>query len=157
MIYCFTACYCKSECRKSNLPFDFVLSFFFNSGQLIKVSSNTDRWFNWNGWSFLRYLCILVFSFICNKTVCDTQFVCEEGGADYIARLDEPETCSYVMTIHTMKICHHPFLKPPTPTQTVTITCNPLLTDTEYQEFKENMLGWFLQWLQGLVVTFVMI
>ncbi|KAH3690301.1 hypothetical protein DPMN_191071 [Dreissena polymorpha] len=40
-----------------------------------------------------------------------------EGTADYIHRLDEPETCSYIMTIHTMLICHHPFMKPPTPSQ----------------------------------------
>ncbi|XP_052804983.1 protein OS-9-like [Mya arenaria] len=83
-----------------------------------------------------------------NGTKCDlngklrkteVRFVCEEGSADYIWRLDEPETCSYILTIHTMKICHHPFLKPPTPTQTVTITCNPLLNIVQYQEYLDHL------------------
>ncbi|XP_060566471.1 protein OS-9-like [Ruditapes philippinarum] len=69
----------------------------------------------------------------------EIRFMCEEGSADYISRLDEPETCVYIMTIHTMRICHHPFLKPPTPTQTVTITCNPLLTVIQYQEYLDQL------------------
>ncbi|KAL4228768.1 Protein OS-9 [Mactra antiquata] len=83
-----------------------------------------------------------------NGTACDlnnrlrrteVRFVCEEGSADYISRLDEPETCVYIMTVHTMKICHHPFLKSPTPTKTVTITCNPLLTVLQYQEYLDEL------------------
>ncbi|XP_008947504.1 PREDICTED: protein OS-9, partial [Merops nubicus] len=41
------------------------------------------------------------------------QFLCEEGAGDYIARVDEPQSCSYVLTVHTTRICHHPFLRPP--------------------------------------------
>ncbi|XP_052259528.1 protein OS-9-like [Dreissena polymorpha] len=69
----------------------------------------------------------------------EVRFVCEEGTADYIHRLDEPETCSYIMTIHTMLICHHPFMKPPTPSQSVSITCNPLLSETQYRDYLQQL------------------
>ena len=79
--------------------------------------------------------------------------MCESGAADYIYRLDEPETCSYIMTIHTMKICHHPLLKAPTPTQTVDITCNPLLDINQYQQYLDMLEGWWLVgWLVGHLV-----
>ncbi|XP_061180649.1 protein OS-9-like [Saccostrea echinata] len=65
----------------------------------------------------------------------EVRFLCEEGRGDYIARLDEPETCSYVMTIHTTKICHHPYLKLPTHQKPVPITCNPAVSDEIYQDY----------------------
>ena len=69
------------------------------------------------------------------------QFQCEEGNGDHISRVDEPETCAYVMTVHTTKICHHPFLKPPTPRKTVAITCHPLLNVVQYQEYLDEIEG----------------
>lgn len=83
-----------------------------------------------------------------NGTKCDisgkqrkteVRFQCEEGNGDHIARVDEPETCVYVMTVHTTKICHHPFLKPPTPQKTVAITCHPLLSVVQYQEYLDEI------------------
>ncbi|KAK3106514.1 hypothetical protein FSP39_021483 [Pinctada imbricata] len=65
----------------------------------------------------------------------EVRFVCEEGTGDYIYRLDEPETCSYVMTIHTTKICHHPYLKPPIQNKPVPITCQPIISQLQYDEY----------------------
>ena len=69
------------------------------------------------------------------------QFQCESGVGDYISRVDEPETCVYIMTVHTMKICHHPYLKPPHPNKPVPISCNPVLTQQEYEEYLEDQKG----------------
>lgn len=67
------------------------------------------------------------------------QFMCEEGKGDYIGRLDEPATCMYVITVYTTKICHHPYLKPATPNKPVPITCNPLLTHDQYEEYQVQL------------------
>ncbi|KAL3836882.1 hypothetical protein ACJMK2_022289 [Sinanodonta woodiana] len=83
-----------------------------------------------------------------NGTKCDltsasrrteVRFLCEEGSGDYIHRIDEPETCKYVLTVHTTKICHHPYLKPLVAKKALPITCNPLLTVQEYQEYLDQV------------------
>ncbi|XP_022301578.2 protein OS-9-like [Crassostrea virginica] len=68
----------------------------------------------------------------------EVRFLCEEGTGDYIARLDEPETCSYVLTVHTTKICHHPYLKLPSQQKPVSITCNPAVSDQVYQDYLQE-------------------
>ena len=74
----------------------------------------------------------------------EVRFICDEGSGDHIGRIDEPETCSYVMTVHTNKICHHPYLKPIKQSQAISITCNPILSQehfTEYQQMLEEEKG----------------
>jgi protein OS-9 len=58
--------------------------------------------------------------------------------------VDETETCVYTISVQTPRICHHPYLKPPTKTKAVPITCQPLLTAEEYAEYEE-MKGWFIK------------
>ncbi|KAL8164016.1 UNVERIFIED_CONTAM: hypothetical protein K2H54_043732, partial [Gekko kuhli] len=65
----------------------------------------------------------------------EVRFLCEEGSSDYIARVDEPQSCSYVLTVHTTRICNHPFLRPPTTATPQTIRCHPALSPTEYVEY----------------------
>ncbi|KAM6473701.1 protein OS-9 isoform 1-T1 [Liasis olivaceus] len=65
----------------------------------------------------------------------EVRFLCEEGSGDYIARVDEPQSCSYVLTIHTTRICHHPFLRPPSTATPQTIRCHPALSPAEYVEY----------------------
>ncbi|XP_041371888.1 protein OS-9-like [Gigantopelta aegis] len=65
----------------------------------------------------------------------EVRFLCEEGSADYIARIDEPQTCVYIITINTARLCSHPYLKPLAPKKPVSITCNPLLSTEQYQEY----------------------
>ncbi|XP_065838504.1 protein OS-9-like isoform X2 [Oscarella lobularis] len=71
------------------------------------------------------------------------KFVCEQGGGDYIAHIEEPSSCSYVLYVNTMHICHHPYFKPKEPGKVLKITCSPLLKHAEYQlyvERKENVV-----------------
>lgn len=69
------------------------------------------------------------------------QFVCEEGAGDYVARIDETSTCVYILTVHTTKTCHHPYLKPVVMRKSLAITCNPLLSADEYAEYQAEMQG----------------
>lgn len=63
------------------------------------------------------------------------QFLCEEGAGDYIARVDEPQSCSYVLTVHTTRICHHPFLRPPARAAPQPIRCQPALSPAQYVQY----------------------
>ncbi|NXO93743.1 OS9 protein, partial [Certhia brachydactyla] len=63
------------------------------------------------------------------------QFLCEEGVGDYIARVDEPQSCSYVLTVHTTRICHHPFLRPAPGLAPQPIRCQPALSPAQYVQY----------------------
>ncbi|NXJ71925.1 OS9 protein, partial [Rostratula benghalensis] len=65
----------------------------------------------------------------------EVRFLCEEGAGDYIARVDEPQSCSYVLTVHTTRICHHPFLRPPAGATPQPILCQPALTPAQYVQY----------------------
>ncbi|KAM3935199.1 protein OS-9 isoform 2-T2 [Leptodactylus fuscus] len=65
----------------------------------------------------------------------EVRFVCEEGSGDYIARVDEPQSCTYVLTIHTTRICNHPFLRPPSTGTPQPIRCHPALSPEQYVEY----------------------
>ncbi|NXS73192.1 OS9 protein, partial [Pandion haliaetus] len=65
----------------------------------------------------------------------EVRFLCEEGAGDYIARVDEPQSCSYVLTVHTTRICHHPFLRPPAGAEPQPILCQPALSPAQYVEY----------------------
>nr|XP_033793049.1 protein OS-9 isoform X2 [Geotrypetes seraphini] len=62
----------------------------------------------------------------------EVRFMCEEGSGDYIARVDEPQSCSYVLTVHTTRICHHPFLRLPSTATPQSIKCHPALSPEQY-------------------------
>lgn len=65
----------------------------------------------------------------------EVRFLCEEGSGNYIARVDEPESCRYILTIHTAHVCHHPYLRPPPSNKPQPVTCNPVLTAEQYEEY----------------------
>ncbi|XP_069043446.1 protein OS-9 isoform X2 [Lepisosteus oculatus] len=65
----------------------------------------------------------------------EVRFLCEEGSGDYIARVDEPQSCSYVLTVHTTRTCHHPYLRPPSATKPLGITCQPALSPEQYMDY----------------------
>lgn len=68
-------------------------------------------------------------------TSCSSQFMCEEGSVDYIARVDEPQSCRYVLTVHTSRVCQHPFLKPPSTAKPQSIVCQPALSAQQYMDY----------------------
>ncbi|XP_012936120.2 protein OS-9 isoform X1 [Aplysia californica] len=68
----------------------------------------------------------------------EVRFMCEENSEDYLARVDEAETCVYTVTIMTSRICRHPYLKAPARRKPVAITCNPLLTEIQFHDYMEE-------------------
>ncbi|TRZ02538.1 hypothetical protein DNTS_026586 [Danionella cerebrum] len=65
----------------------------------------------------------------------EVRFVCEEGSTDFIARVDEPQSCRYVLTIHTSRTCQHPLLRPPSTAKPQGIVCQPALSAQQYMDY----------------------
>lgn len=65
----------------------------------------------------------------------EVRFMCEEGSGDYISRVDEPQSCRYVLTVHTSRTCQHPLLKPPSSTKPQSIVCQPALSPQQYMDY----------------------
>uniref|UniRef100_A0AAQ4RWB3 Endoplasmic reticulum lectin n=1 Tax=Gasterosteus aculeatus aculeatus TaxID=481459 RepID=A0AAQ4RWB3_GASAC len=65
----------------------------------------------------------------------EVRFVCEESSADYIARVDEPQSCRYVLTVHTSRTCQHPSLRPPSTARPQSIVCQPALSAQQYMDY----------------------
>ncbi|XP_041836524.1 protein OS-9 isoform X2 [Melanotaenia boesemani] len=70
-----------------------------------------------------------------NPRETEVRFMCEEGSVDYIARVDEPQSCRYVLTIHTSRTCQHPFLRPPSTAKPQGIVCQPALSAQQYMDY----------------------
>ncbi|XP_062931532.1 protein OS-9 isoform X5 [Cynocephalus volans] len=68
----------------------------------------------------------------------EVRFLCDEGAGisgDYIDRVDEPLSCSYVLTIRTPRLCPHPLLRPPPSAAPQAILCHPSLQPEEYMAY----------------------
>ncbi|XP_049335070.1 protein OS-9 isoform X2 [Astyanax mexicanus] len=65
----------------------------------------------------------------------EVRFVCEESSSDFIARVDEPQSCRYVLTIHTSRTCQHPLLRPPSSAKPQGIVCQPALSAQQYMDY----------------------
>ncbi|CAD5111143.1 DgyrCDS480 [Dimorphilus gyrociliatus] len=72
----------------------------------------------------------------------EVRFICDHESGDRIDDVYEPETCVYVLTIHTMKICHHPYLKPPTKKKATVIQCKPVVTQEQFNIYEEERKEW---------------
>ncbi|TNM88981.1 protein OS-9 isoform X1 [Takifugu flavidus] len=70
-----------------------------------------------------------------NPRETEVRFMCEEGSVDFIARVDEPQSCRYVLTVHTSRVCQHPFLKPPSTAKPHSIVCQPALSAKQYMDY----------------------
>nr|XP_040136345.1 protein OS-9 isoform X3 [Ictidomys tridecemlineatus] len=71
----------------------------------------------------------------------EVRFLCDEGASisgDYIDRVDEPLSCSYVLTIRTPRLCPHPLLRPPPSAAPQAILCNPSLQPEEYMAYLQR-------------------
>ncbi|ELK35076.1 Protein OS-9 [Myotis davidii] len=72
------------------------------------------------------------------------KFLCDEGAGisgDYIDRVDEPLSCSYVLTIRTPRLCPHPLLRPPPSAAPQAILCHPALQPEEYMAYIQRQAG----------------
>ncbi|XP_006909028.1 protein OS-9 isoform X4 [Pteropus alecto] len=68
----------------------------------------------------------------------EVRFLCDEGAGisgDYIDRVDEPLSCSYVLTIRTPRLCPHPLLRPAPSAAPQAILCHPTLQLEEYMAY----------------------
>ncbi|XP_071492979.1 uncharacterized protein [Diadema antillarum] len=65
----------------------------------------------------------------------EVRFMCAENQLDSVSRIDEPESCRYIITVYTMRICHHPYLKPPPKATPKTVLCFPLLMQDQYEQY----------------------
>ncbi|XP_068598447.1 protein OS-9 [Brachionichthys hirsutus] len=70
-----------------------------------------------------------------NPRETEVRFVCEEGSGDFISRVDEPQSCRYVLTVHTSRTCQHPFLQPPSTSKPQGIVCQPALSAQQYMDY----------------------
>ncbi|KAM4882077.1 protein OS-9 isoform 2-T2 [Thomomys bottae] len=71
----------------------------------------------------------------------EVRFLCDEGAGlsgDYIDRVDEPLSCSYVLTIRTPRLCPHPLLRPPPSAAPQAILCHPSLQPEEYMAYLQR-------------------
>uniref|UniRef100_A0A2K6MJZ7 Endoplasmic reticulum lectin n=1 Tax=Rhinopithecus bieti TaxID=61621 RepID=A0A2K6MJZ7_RHIBE len=71
----------------------------------------------------------------------EVRFLCDEGAGisgDYIDRVDEPLSCSYVLTIRTPRLCPHPLLRPPPSAAPQAILCHPSLQPEEYMAYVQR-------------------
>ncbi|KAH8024219.1 hypothetical protein HPB51_022322 [Rhipicephalus microplus] len=67
----------------------------------------------------------------------EVRYFCDEESTDYIDSVEEPETCSYVFTVHTSRVCAFPPLKRISSSKPHTISCSPRLTEKQYQKYLE--------------------
>ncbi|XP_010642871.1 protein OS-9 isoform X4 [Fukomys damarensis] len=71
----------------------------------------------------------------------EVRFLCDEGAGisgDYIDRVDEPLSCSYVLTIRTPRLCSHPLLRPSPSAAPQAILCHPSLQPEEYKAYLQQ-------------------
>ncbi|CAN7983240.1 unnamed protein product [Ixodes hexagonus] len=67
----------------------------------------------------------------------EVRYYCDEDSTDYISTVEEPETCSYVFTVHTSRVCSFPPLRRLSTSRPHTISCSPLLSEEQYQKYLE--------------------
>lgn len=75
-----------------------------------------------------------------NARQTEVRFECDPTSVmDAIIQVDEPQSCAYVLTVLTSKICAIPHLRPPAVHKPVKIECRPLLTLTEYDKYQNHL------------------
>lgn len=67
------------------------------------------------------------------------QIYCEEGSADLVLRVDEPLSCSYVITVYTNKLCKHGLFRSSAVRTPQAITCSPALSEERYNIYLEGV------------------
>ncbi|XP_051985578.1 protein OS-9 isoform X2 [Xyrauchen texanus] len=76
-----------------------------------------------------------------NPRETEVRFVCEEGSSDFIVRVDEPQSCHYVLTVHTSRTCQHPLLRPTSTAKPQGIVCQPALNAQQYMDYVKSQVS----------------
>jgi len=82
----------------------------------------------------VQFVCRVGHGDFVSSVVC-VQFMCREGHGDFVSSVDERHTCSYVVTVHTSRLCSHPLFAPPPTVKSLPISCNPLLSPVDYEMY----------------------
>jgi protein OS-9 len=69
------------------------------------------------------------------------QFHCNPQSADKIAMIKETSTCSYLMIVDTPRLCHDVAFTPPQENLAHPISCQPVLADSEVDEWTAAKLA----------------
>ena len=78
----------------------------------------------------------LLFCWLFTGHLLCVQISCSFSG-DGLERIAEPEPCVYVLTVKSSQLCMHPLFTGYRKHQRARITCSPVLTEDEYQQYKE--------------------
>ena len=65
--------------------------------------------------------------------------MCEKGSPDALVRVDEPSTCSYILTVLTARLCDNPLFRPPADGKLHPITCSPALPQHHFDIYLETI------------------
>ena len=85
-----------------------------------------------------------------------SQYYCGEGSIDTIVRVEEPATCEYIITVHSVKLCDHPAFHIEEKTKKVNLICSPALSEKAYSKYveKKNALEIEKREKEGLFIIF---
>ena len=100
-----------------------------------------------------------------NGTECDltghlrsteVRFECDpSAGHDAIVSIEEPQSCEYVLTVATIRVCDVQQLKPTPTEKPKEIKCSPALTAEEYEKYiiygKGELTNWLCQMSKPLI------
>ena len=92
-----------------------------------------------------------------NGTECDltgqmrsaeVRFECDpsDAGHDAIVSIEEPQSCEYVLTVATIRVCDVEQLKPTPTEKPKEIKCSPALTAEEYEKYLKYGKGELTNW-----------
>ncbi|XP_076818274.1 uncharacterized protein LOC143464337 [Clavelina lepadiformis] len=84
-----------------------------------------------------------------NGTKCDVinhkrdteiRYYCDESATEaYIERVDEPSTCSYIITVRTHILCPHPHTRLIAASKSYDIVCQPMLSSSSYNQYHDRL------------------
>ena len=69
------------------------------------------------------------------------QFVCSDESSNLITSVDEPETCTYTITIGCKDLCVHPLFKPKKKESVKEIICSPAISKDQYEQYLNQEQG----------------
>ena len=73
-----------------------------------------------------------------NSRTAEVRFECEPSLVhDVVTQVDEPQSCEYIITIKTSKICDIPQFRPPPVRKPLKMECQPILTPEEFDKYEK--------------------
>lgn len=83
----------------------------------------------------------------------EVQFHCNPNSNDVIAWIKEVTTCSYLMVVHTPRLCNDAAFLPPKDSQANIINCQRVVTPEEYEKYGEQQAEQAMASMRGKAGT----